>query len=81
MASYFVARPAPRSAARSVHDRSRCAPGVFPLEGAEYLGEFLDVRQALVVARVRYPQACPCTCCAEKAAASTATPALATLKS
>ncbi len=63
MASYFIAcEPQPDGAYR-VHDRSRCPPGCFPREGAnEYLGEFLDARQALAVARLRYRQAQDCPC-------------------
>ena len=69
MASYFVARHA-RPGAGAVHDRGCCPPGVFPLDEAEYLGEFLDVGQALAVARLRYPQVGPCACCGGKAASA-----------
>jgi hypothetical protein len=63
MASYFVASP-PGERTLAVHDRSRCPPGVFPGHGAEYLGDFLDVDQALAVARLRYTHVAPCGCCA-----------------
>lgn len=62
MASYFVAHPASRGVP-AVHDRTRCPPGAFPQDGAEYLGEFIDAAQALAVARLRYPQAARCSCC------------------
>ena len=64
MASYFVASSGFPETAPSVHDRDRCPPGSFPREQAEYLGEFLEVGQALAVARLRFPQAAPCACCA-----------------
>jgi hypothetical protein len=59
MASYFVAcRPQP-DGTHAVHDRDRCPPPCF-FAMTEYLGEFLDARQAAVVARVRYAGAVPC---------------------
>lgn len=64
MASYFVASTAQPDTTPSVHDRHRCPPGRFPQEQAEYLGEFLDVQQALSLARLRFPLASPCACCA-----------------
>lgn len=67
MASYFVASAALPDAPSSVHDRNRCPPGRFPREEAEYLGEFTDARQALAVARLRFPGAGPCACCAPAA--------------
>jgi hypothetical protein len=64
MASYFVASHAQTDGVHAVHDRSRCPPGCFPGECAtEYLGEFTEATQAVVVARVRYPRACGCACC------------------
>jgi len=72
MASYFVARPVQPDAPPAVHDRQRCPPESFPREQAEYLGEFGDVRQALAVARLRFPQAGPCACCAVPARAGAA---------
>ena len=72
MASYFVASAALPDAPPSVHDRDRCPPGRFPREHAEYLGEFLDIRQALAVARLRFPGAGPCACCAPVAVGAAA---------
>jgi len=69
MASYFVASRAPGDGPFAVHDRTRCPPGAFPTQGAEYLGDFLDVSQALAVARLRYPEAASCPCCAASAVA------------
>jgi hypothetical protein len=66
MASYFVASPAFTGGAPAVHDRGRCPPATFPPHG-EYLGEFLDVSQALAVARLRYPHASACACCSAAA--------------
>jgi hypothetical protein len=68
MASFFVARRVPGDGPFTVHDRTRCPPGTFPIRGAEYLGEFLDVAQALAVARLRYAHVGPCACCAAVAA-------------
>ena len=62
MASYFVAC-SPAFGEAAVHDRSRCPPGTFPQEAAEYLGEFFDAGQALAVARLRYAHATRCGCC------------------
>lgn len=63
MASYFVAcHDSPGEV--EVHDRQRCPPGCFMLETTtEYLGEFLDARQAVAVARLRYADAQGCSCC------------------
>lgn len=81
MASYFVATAALPGTPASVHDRLRCAPGSFPQGDAEYLGEFTDVRQALAVARLRFPLAAPCACCApQPGAAAAARPALSFLR-
>jgi hypothetical protein len=64
MPSYYVACHAQPDGIHAVHDRSRCPPGCFPGERAsEYLGEFMEAAQALVVARVRYPHARGCPCC------------------
>ena len=63
MASYFVASHALDDGAHAVHDRNRCPPATFPREDAQYLGEYLHPSQALAVARLRYPQVSPCTCC------------------
>jgi len=61
MASYFVACEPQADGAHPVHDRDRCPPRCFPRAGAtEYLGEFLDGRQALAVARLRYRLAQDC---------------------
>lgn len=60
MASYFIAREAQADGSHAVHDRNRCPPGCF-LAACEYLGEFLDARQAAIVARLRYPAAVRCT--------------------
>jgi hypothetical protein len=81
MASYFVASRVPGDGPFTVHDRSRCPPGAFPARGAEYLGEFLDADQALAVARLRYPDVAPCTCCAATAAAVRAGDVLTILRS
>lgn len=61
MASYFVACATQADGRHAVHDPSRC-PGACLCAGspAEYLGEFLDVGQALAVARLRYPRAARC---------------------
>lgn len=64
MASYFVAMQALVDGAHAVHERNCCPPGAFPHDDAEYLGDFLDARQALAVARVRYVHVAPCACCA-----------------
>ena len=63
MASYFVACNAWPDGAAAVHDRSRCPPAAFPAACAEYLGEFVDVLQAVAVARLRYTHAKGCPCC------------------
>jgi hypothetical protein len=71
MSSYFVAA-APQGEV-AVHDRSRCPPGAFRLDGSiEYLGEFLDAAQAIAVARVRYEHARGCPCCSGAAVQRTA---------
>ena len=62
MASYFVGFDAHPDGVHAVHDRSRCPPGSFPA-ATEYLGEFLDTRQAVTVARLRYAGARGCSCC------------------
>lgn len=62
MASYFVARQAQPGGGHAVHDRSRCPPATFPTGASEYLGEFDDSTQAIVVARVRYAHAGRCAC-------------------
>ena len=63
MSSYFVTSRPLVGGAQTVHDRSTCPPGCFPVAGAtEYLGEFLDATQALVVARLKYPAARGCAC-------------------
>jgi hypothetical protein len=62
MASYFVASH-PLDGGHAVHDRSRCPPSCFPEHATEYLGEFGDRSQAIVVARVRYAHAHGCPCC------------------
>ena len=72
MASYFVATPVLPDKPASVHDRLRCPPGSFPAGDAEYLGEFTDVRQALAVARLRFPLAAPCACCTPQPGAAAA---------
>ncbi len=64
MASYFVASTRFPGESPAVHDRDHCPPGVFPQAGAEYLGEFFHAAQALAVARLRYPHARGCACCA-----------------
>jgi len=75
MASYFVARPAQPDGVHAVHDRSRCPPASLPGEPAmEYLGEFMEAAQALVVARVRYPHARGCACCGRANAVGLAAP-------
>ena len=63
MASYFIATHAQGDGAHAVHDRSRCPPGAFPRHAAEYLGEYLDVGQAIAVARLRYARVGACACC------------------
>lgn len=63
MASYFVASQPLPDGGHAVHDRSRCPPSCFPDASAEYLGEFTDPMQAMVVARVRYAQVRGCACC------------------
>ncbi|MEJ8840196.1 hypothetical protein [Ramlibacter sp. AN1133] len=64
MPSYFVAYHAPPAADVAVHDRSRCPPDCFLGEAlTEYLGEFLDGKQAVAVARLRYAHAHGCTAC------------------
>ena len=61
MASYFVACEPQADGAYPVHDRDRCPPRCFPrADASEYLGEFLDGRQALAVARLRYRLAQDC---------------------
>jgi hypothetical protein len=64
MASYFVSCAAPGEGGHLVHDRGGCPPGRFGPAGSEYLGEFLDPAQALLVARLRYARVRPCDCCA-----------------
>lgn len=65
MASYFVAAQPQADGTHSVHDRGRCPPGHFPGPDAlEYLGEFTEPGQALAVARLRFPAARGCACCA-----------------
>ena len=64
MGSYFVATTPLADGSHAVHDRSRCAPGCFPVDGAaEYLGDFLDLVQAVTVARVRYAPVRGCSSC------------------
>ena len=63
MASYFVATHAQGDGAHAVHDRNRCPPGAFPRHAAEYLGDYLDVGQAIAVARLRYRHVAACACC------------------
>jgi hypothetical protein len=64
MTSYFVAAHAPPRSGIAVHDRSLCPPGCFLTDSRpEYLGEFLELSQAIVVARLRYPHARGCACC------------------
>ncbi len=63
MASYFVASRARPDGVHPVHDRGRCPPESFPRQASEYLGEFIDAAQALVVARQVYAAAGTCTCC------------------
>jgi hypothetical protein len=63
MASYFVARRARPDGIHPVHDRSRCPPECFPASASEYLGEFLDPAQAVMVARLRYASAGACPRC------------------
>lgn len=63
MASYFVASHPLPDGGHAVHDRSRCPPSCFPDASAEYLGEFSDRAQAIVVARVRYAVVRGCPCC------------------
>jgi hypothetical protein len=64
MASYFVVCHAPPSGEAGVHDRTRCPPECFPREAAtEYVGEFGDPGQAVIVARLRYAHARSCAAC------------------
>lgn len=64
MDSYFVARAQGKDGCNAVHERSRCPPACFRAPGAsEYLGDFLDAGQALLVARLRYVNACACAHC------------------
>ncbi|MBE7366512.1 hypothetical protein [Ramlibacter pallidus] len=67
MASYFVTSSAQSDGRHTVHDRDRCPPSRFALGGMEYLGEFGDAQQAVVVARVRYAHARGCPCCDPRA--------------
>lgn len=61
MASYFVACATQADGRHAVHDPSRCPPACLCAgRPAEYLGEFLDMAQALAVARLRYPGAARC---------------------
>lgn len=61
MASYFVACEPLSDGSHAVHDRTRCPPACFPASGStEYLGEFLEVQQAVTVARLRYACASRC---------------------
>lgn len=61
MASYFVACEPSSDGSHAVHDRTHCPPACFPAAGAtEYLGEFVDARQAVAVARLRYACAARC---------------------
>lgn len=81
MASYFVTREALPDGAHAVHDRDRCAPGHFPVRGGlEYLGEFLDARQAVTVARIRFPLARCCDCSAKVAQQRVGAGALGSLR-
>jgi hypothetical protein len=65
MASYFVTTAPLPDGAHTIHNRSRCPPGTFPLEAgaAEYLGDFLHAAQAAAVARLRYARVRTCACC------------------
>jgi hypothetical protein len=64
MTSYFVAAHAPPRSGIAVHDRSLCRPGCFVTDTRpEYLGEFLELAQAVVVARLVYPHARGCARC------------------
>jgi hypothetical protein len=77
MASYFVACHAPPDGIHAVHDRDLCPPACFPYDGAtEYLGEYIDAMQAVSVARLRYPHAAGCSCCAQPAPRMPALPTL-----
>lgn len=68
MPSYFVACEEAPDGVHSVHDRSVCPPSCFPQNrAAEYLGEFLETAQAVVVARLRYAHVAGCACCAQGA--------------
>ena len=65
MGSYFVDRHAQVHGGHLVHERSRCHPDYFPKPGrAEYLGEFLDGGQAIVVASLKYRGVNGCLWCA-----------------
>lgn len=59
MASYFVACQPQSDGTHAIHDRDRCPPRCFRTP-TEYLGEFLDDRQAAAVARLRYAGALRC---------------------
>lgn len=64
MANYFVACDATTGADPCVHERSLCPPACFSAASrTEYLGDFLDAGQALVVARLRYASAACCAHC------------------
>lgn len=77
MASYFVAPPASHAAQAAVHDRSRCPPACFLVQGGtEYLGEFNDITQAVAVARLRYAHARRCSACEAPVAVSAPRPAV-----
>ena len=69
MASYFVARHARADGIHPVHDRTRCPPECFTMQGSEYLGEFQHAAQAVVVARLRYATAGACARCEPRRAA------------
>lgn len=65
MGSYFVDRRAQPTGEHQIHDRDVCPPASFPPKGeAEYLGEFQECAQAMVVARLRYQRVAPCPWCA-----------------
>lgn len=59
MSSYFIACHPQPDGTHAVHDRDRCPPHCF-LGATEYLGEFLDDRQAAAVARLRYAHPVRC---------------------
>ena len=81
MSSYFVASRPLADGAHTVHDRSTCPPGCFPMAGAtEYLGEYLDATQALVVARLKYPAARGCGCTEHAALSAPHQPATSPLR-